>query len=152
MPAIPDRVRQTVRSGLLLSLGATALLTALVQLAAAPIIALFEPENAAVTAEGVRYLRICCSVNGLIYAAMYVFDSFAIGSGASWVAMCNAMLDAALLRLPLCWLLAFPPRPGPRRHLLGPGVSPPSCPPWRGCAISVSGAAGLDGSPLPPLQ
>lgn len=32
----PDRVRQTVRSGLLLSLGATALLTALVQLAAAP--------------------------------------------------------------------------------------------------------------------
>ena len=68
----PDRVRQTVRSGLLLSLGATALLTALVQLAAAPIIALFEPENAAVTAEGVRYLRICCSVNGLIYAAMYV--------------------------------------------------------------------------------
>jgi len=83
----PDRVRQTVRSGLLLSLGATALLTALVQLAAAPIIALFEPENAAVTAEGVRYLHICCSVNGLIYAAMYVFDSFAIGSGASWVAM-----------------------------------------------------------------
>ena len=109
----PDRVRQTVRSGLLLSLGATALLTALVQLAAAPIIALFEPENAAVTAEGVRYLRICCSVNGLIYAAMYVFDSFAIGSGASWVAMCNAMLDAALLRLPLCWLLAFPLALGP---------------------------------------
>lgn len=120
----PDRVRQTVRSGLLLSLGATALLTALVQLAAAPIIALFEPENAAVTAEGVRYLRICCSVNGLIYAAMYVFDSFAIGSGASWVAMCNAMLDAALLRLPLCWLLAFPLALGPAGIYLGQAFSP----------------------------
>ena len=120
----PDRVRQAVRSGLLLSLGATALLTALVQLAAAPIIALFEPENAAVTAEGVRYLHICCSVNGLIYAAMYVFDSFAIGSGASWVAMCNAMLDAALLRLPLCWLLAFPLALGPAGIYLGQAFSP----------------------------
>ena len=120
----PDRVHQAVRSGLLLSLGATALLTALVQLAAAPIIALFEPENAAVTAEGVRYLHICCSVNGLIYAAMYVFDSFAIGSGASWVAMCNAMLDAALLRLPLCWLLAFPLALGPAGIYLGQAFSP----------------------------
>ena len=76
------------------------------------------------TAEGVRYLHICCSVNGLIYAAMYVFDSFAIGSGASWVAMCNAMLDAALLRLPLCWLLAFPLALGPAGIYLGQAFSP----------------------------
>lgn len=118
----PDRVRQTVRSGLLLSLGATALLTALVQLAAAPIIALFEPENAAVTAEGVRYLHICCSVNGLIYAAMYVFDSFAIGSGASGgYVQCHAGRGPAPSAP--CWLLAFP-SPWPRRHLLGPGVLP----------------------------
>lgn len=79
------------------------------------------------TAEGVRYLRICCSVNGLIYAAMYVFDSFAIGSGASWVAMCNAMLDAALLRLPLCWLLAFPSPWAPPAFTWA-RRSPPSCP------------------------
>ena len=42
------------------------------------------------------YLRICCGINRLIYAAMYTLDSFAIGVGAANVAMLNALLDAVI--------------------------------------------------------
>ena len=52
-------------------------------------------------------MRICCSINSLIYAAMYTLDSFAIGVGAANVAMINALLDAVIVRLPISWLFAF---------------------------------------------
>ena len=38
---------------------------------------------------------------------MYTFDSFAIGIGSANIAMINALLDAAIVRLPVSWLLAF---------------------------------------------
>ena len=58
-------------------------------------------------AGGVYYLRICCGINSLIYAAMYTLDSFAIGVSAANVAMINALLDAVIVRLPMSWILAF---------------------------------------------
>ena len=77
-----------------------------VQLFAEPLILLFGSTPETVN-NGVYYLRICCSVNSLIYAAMYTLDSFAIGVGAANVAMINALLDAVIVRLPVSWLLAF---------------------------------------------
>lgn len=70
------------------------------------------------------YLRICCSVNSLVYAVMYTFDSFAIGAGAANIAMCNALLDAVVVRLPVCWLLAFPLQIGFTGIYIGQAISP----------------------------
>ena len=87
-------------------------------------ILLFDPAGTEVIREGVMYLRICCSVNSLVYAVMYTFDSFAIGAGAANVAMCNALLDAVVVRLPVCWLLAFPLQIGFTGIYIGQAISP----------------------------
>ena len=68
------------------------------------IIGAFDP-NPAVVGEGVRYLRVCCSVNCLAYAAMYTCNAFATGVGNAWFAMCNALLHAVAVRLALSWWL-----------------------------------------------
>ncbi len=101
------RARQVVRSGLLLNLAATAVVVVTVQLLAEPLICLFDSTSPEVIRVGVLYLRLCCGVNSLVYAAMYTLDSFAIGVGAAHVAMVNALLDAVVVRLPVGWLLAF---------------------------------------------
>lgn len=102
------RVRETTRIGLCLNLAVTLVVVLFVQMFAGPIIMLFDPESAEVVRDGILYLRICCGINSLIYAAMYTFDSFAIGVGSANVAMLNALLDAVAVRLPVGWLLAFP--------------------------------------------
>ena len=88
------------------------------------LIMLFDPSSADVVRDGVLYLRICCSANSLVYAVMYTFDSFAIGVGSANIAMCNAFLDAMILRLPVCWLLAFPLQMGFAGVYIGQAVSP----------------------------
>ena len=52
-------------------------------------------------AAGVLYLRACCSVNSLAYAAMYALDSFAQATGAPRLAAVNALLDAVVVRVGL---------------------------------------------------
>jgi Na+-driven multidrug efflux pump len=68
--------------------------------------------NREVIREGVRYLRICCSVNFIAYASMYIFDSLATGVGDSLFAMINALLHSVVMRLSLSYLLG---------HVLGLG-------------------------------
>lgn len=118
------RLRQTLRTGLCLNLAVTACVAALVQAFAEPILALFGPAGPQAAREGVLYLRLCCSVNSLVYAAMYTFDSFSIGVGSPQVAMLDALLDAAVLRLPLCWLLGFSLGYGSGGVYLGQALSP----------------------------
>ena len=100
-----DRVKKTTETGLRLNLLITLMAVVLVQLFAGQIIMLFEPQNKEVIADGILYLRICCGINSLVYAALYTFDSFAIGIGAANIAMVNALLDAAVVRLPVSWHL-----------------------------------------------
>ena len=99
------RARQVVRSGLLLNFAATAAVVVTVQFLAEPLIRLFDSTSAEVIRVGLLYLRLCCGVNSLVYAAMYTLDSFAIGVGAAHVAMVNALLDAVVVRLLVGWLL-----------------------------------------------
>ena len=47
-----------------------------------------------------------------------------IGVGSANIAMCNAFLDAMILRLPVCWLLAFPLQMGFAGVYIGQAVSP----------------------------
>lgn len=118
------RAREAARTGLRLNLLATLLSVAIVQLFAGPIVALFEPESPEVLRTGVEYLRMCCGVNSLVYATMYTFDSFALGVGSAHVAMIDALLDAAVVRLPVSWLLAFALGAGYAGAYIGQAVSP----------------------------
>ena len=54
----------------------------------------------------VLYLRITCSVNGLFYAAMYSFDSFALGAGSPRLVLVNSLIDAFVVRFGLAFLLS----------------------------------------------
>lgn len=119
-----ERVKKTTQSGLLINVCITFIAVVLVQIFSENIIMLFDPASADVIEEGVLYLRICCSVNSLVYAVMYTLDSFAIGVGSANVAMCNALLDAVVVRLPVCWLLAFTLQMGFTGIYIGQAVSP----------------------------
>lgn len=118
-----ERVKKTTRYGLLINTFATFLTVVLVQIFAEAIIMLFDPAGTEVITEGVMYLRICCSINSLVYAVMYTLDSFAIGAGSANIAMCNAFLDAVIVRLPVCWLLAFPMQMGAIGVYIGQALS-----------------------------
>lgn len=119
-----ERVKKTTQIGLLINVCVTVIAVVLVQIFSENLILLFDPAGTEVIREGVMYLRICCSVNSLVYAVMYTFDSFVIGAGAANVAMCNALLDAVVVRLPVCWLLAFPLQIGFTGIYIGQAISP----------------------------
>ena len=119
-----ERARKVVRSGLLMNLVVTAVVVLTVQLLAEPLIGLFDSTSPEVIRVGVLYLRLCCGINSLVYAAMYTLDSFAIGVGAAHVAMVNALLDAVVVRLPVGWLLAFSLSMGFPGIYLGQTLSP----------------------------
>lgn len=101
------RIRKVVKISLLMNVAVTLVVVIGIQLFAKPLILLFGSTSPEVVNDGVCYLRICCGINSLIYAAMYTLDSFAIGVGAANVAMINALLDAVIVRLPMSWILAF---------------------------------------------
>lgn len=119
-----ERVRKVVRYGLLLNLAVTTVVVVAVQFLAEPLILLFGDTSSEVVRDGVLYLRICCSMNSFVYAAMYTLDSFAIGVGAAHVAMVNALLDTVFVRLPVGWLLAFSLHMGFPGIYLGQALSP----------------------------
>lgn len=102
-----ERARKVVKTGLAMNVAVTLAAVIGVQLFAEQLIMLFGSTNPEVVNDGVSYLRICCGVNSLIYAAMYTLDSFAIGVGAANIAMLNAFLDAVIVRLPVSWFFAF---------------------------------------------
>ena len=101
------RVRKTVKAGLKINIAITLVAVIFVQVFAGKIIMLFETSNKEVIECGILYLRICCGINSLFYAAMYTFDSFAVGVGAADAAMVNSLLEAVVVRIIVSWLLAF---------------------------------------------
>ncbi len=119
-----ERVKKTTRIGLRLNILVTLAAVVFVQVFAEQIILLFDPASPEVMNAGVLYLRICCGVNSLVYAALYTFDSFAIGIGSANIAMINALLDAVIVRLPVSWLLAFAAGAGYAGIYIGQAVSP----------------------------
>ena len=117
------RARKVVKISLVMNVAVTLVAVIGVQLFAEPLILLFGSTPETVN-NGVYYLRICCSVNSLIYAAMYTLDSFAIGVGAANVAMINALLDAVIVRLPASWLLSYTLNMGFSGIYYGQALSP----------------------------
>lgn len=119
-----DRVRKITRTGLWCGLSSTLILLLLVHRFSLPILQLFGSDSPEVLSAGVLYFQICCGVNSLFYTAMYLLDSFAIGLGHAKVALVNALLDSFLLRLPVCWCLAFPLALGYPGLWIGQAISP----------------------------
>lgn len=119
-----ERVKETTKTGIFLNIVITFIVIIIVQLLAEPIIMLFDPKSADVLKEGILYLRLCCSVNSLMYAFMYTLDSFAIGVGTANIAMFNALLDAVIVRLPVSWFFAFLLGYGSVGIYLGQALSP----------------------------
>jgi Na+-driven multidrug efflux pump len=101
-----ERAAKTARTGALLGAAANALAVILVQAFVGPLVGLFA-EDPAIVEGGIHYLRVCCSLNCLAYAAMYELDCFATGVGDSLFAMSNALLHSVVVRLSLSWLLSF---------------------------------------------
>lgn len=101
-----ERVKRVAITGLRVNLAVTIAIVAVVQLFAGPLIMLFDPGDAEVITIGVHYLRVCCSINCVLYVTMYCFDSFAIGVGRPNIALFNSLLDALLAKLALSWLAA----------------------------------------------
>lgn len=95
-----------VRCGVMLGLLSTGTAVIFIQLFAGEIVLLFDGA-AEVVELCVHYLRIFCSFSGLAYAAMYIYNSFALGTGAPMLALFNSLLEAVVLRLLLCWVLAY---------------------------------------------
>lgn len=100
------RTARIWRYGIGLGVLFTGIAVLLIQLTARRIIGCFD-SSPEVVASGVLYLRIFCSFSGFAYAVMYISDSFATATGAPLLALCNALLEAVILRLLLCGLLGF---------------------------------------------
>lgn len=100
------RAAKVLRWGLAFNLACSSILALAVNILAEPIMLLFAPGEHEVARIGVRYLRLCCSLNSLVYCAMYTFDAFATGAGDASVALLNSLLDSLAIRLALAWLLA----------------------------------------------
>lgn len=77
-----------------------------VQLLTPMLVALYGLTDPSTLDTAVLYLRITCSVNGLFYAAMFSFDSFALGAGSPRLVLVNSLIDAFVVRFGLAFLLS----------------------------------------------
>ena len=100
------RVADTARYGIRLSLAGTVTLACLLQLAADDVMRCFDPDPEVVRL-GVIYVRIFCSFSAPAYAAMYVWNAFATGTGAASLALFNALLESVVVRMLLCGLFGI---------------------------------------------
>lgn len=100
------RARRVTQLGAALNIGVTLSIQILIQLLAPTIVALYGLTDPTALDAAVLYLRITCSVNGLFYAAMYSFDSFALGAGSPKLVLVNSLIDAFVVRFGLAFLLS----------------------------------------------
>lgn len=124
------RALGVVRVGAVFNVSVIVGVQVIVQLLAPTLVAAYGLVDSSTLDTAVLYLRITCSVNGLFYAAMFSFDSFALGAGSPRLVLVNSLIDAFVVRF---WLgVSVERRAGLRlrgRHLCRAGglaVSPPS--------------------------
>lgn len=100
------RARDVARLGVRFNVGVIVCVQVVVQLLAPAIASAYGLADPATLDIAVLYLRITCSVNGLFYAAMFSFDSFALGAGSPRLVLANSLIDAFLVRFGLAFLLS----------------------------------------------
>ena len=100
------RARDVARLGATFNVSVIVGVQVVVQLLAPLIASAYGLTDPATLDIAVLYLRITCSVNGLFYAAMYSFDSFALGAGSPRLVLVNSLIDAFVVRFGLAFLLS----------------------------------------------
>ena len=100
------RARDVARLGVRFNVGVIVGVQAVVQLLAPQMASLYGLVDPATLDIAVLYLRITCSVNGLFYAAMFSFDSFALGAGSPRLVLANSLIDAFAVRFGMAFLLS----------------------------------------------
>ena len=100
------RALGVVRVGAVFNVSVIVGVQVIVQLLAPTLVAAYGLVDSSTLDTAVLYLRITCSVNGLFYAAMFSFDSFALGAGSPRLVLVNSLIDAFVVRFGLAFLLS----------------------------------------------
>lgn len=100
------RARDVARLGATFNVSVIVGVQVIVQLLAPLLASAYGLTDPATLDIAVLYLRITCSVNGLFYAAMFSFDSFALGAGSPRLVLANSLIDAFVVRFGLAFLLS----------------------------------------------
>ncbi len=88
------QARRVIKQGLVFNISVVVFIQIMVQLCAPQLVLLLGVSSPEIIDLAVLYLRITCSVNGVFYAALYSFDSFALGAGFPKLALVNSLIDA----------------------------------------------------------
>ena len=93
------KIKDTVISALFFNILTTAFAIIFIHLFAKNIINIFYSGNEKTINDIIFYLRVCASFNGIIYALMYMLDSFLIGIQKSYLSFINAVIDSLFFKI-----------------------------------------------------
>lgn len=99
-----NNIKKTIHISIIYAILSCFILIMIFQIYAYKIIGIFTTDIQVIS-EGVKYLRICCSINFVSYAVMYIMDSFMTGVSDSFTAMLNSILQAVIIRVSLSIIL-----------------------------------------------
>ncbi|WP_028330995.1 MATE family efflux transporter [Brachyspira alvinipulli] len=98
-------IKNIVVFGIFFNILITAAAIIFIHLFAIDIISLFYSGDEKTVNDAVFYLRICASFNGIIYAVMYILDSFLIGMQKSYLSFINSFIDSIFFKVILSRIL-----------------------------------------------
>lgn len=101
-----ERTREVGRIGVKVNFLVNLLIVLIFQLFSGQIISLFDT-NPDVISQGILFIRICCSLDCIMYAIMFTYNMFAVGTGDSKIGFYNSLVDSVLMRIIVCWILGF---------------------------------------------
>ncbi|MCL6614205.1 MAG: hypothetical protein K6U03_06275, partial [Firmicutes bacterium] len=117
-----ERAHETLRLSAMLASAITACVTMVVILLPRPLLSIFT-KDAAVLAEGTRYLRIV-SLGYVPFSVMFALNGLLRGAGDTFPTMITSLVSLWLVRLPLAGWLSHGAGLGSRGIWIGMAVSP----------------------------
>ncbi|MDQ5984074.1 MAG: Multidrug resistance protein NorM [Eubacteriales bacterium SKADARSKE-1] len=101
-----ERTRDIGKIGVKVNFLVNLLIVLIFQVFAGQLISLFDT-NPDVISQGVLFIRVCCSLDCIMYAIMFTYDMFAVGTGDSKLGFYNSFIDSIFMRIIVCWILGF---------------------------------------------
>ena len=101
-----ERARKVGLIAFKINIITTTIVVIIFQVFAYEIISVFD-KNPDVIQNGILYMRICCSVGCIAYSIMFTFDLFATGAGNAMLGFFNSLIDSVIIKILICWILAF---------------------------------------------
>ena len=101
-----ERTKNVGKIGVKVNFLVNLLVVIIFQIFAGQIISLFDT-NPDVISHGILFIRLCCSLDCIMYAIMFTYDMFAVGVGDSKLGFFNSLIDSVFMRVVVCWILGF---------------------------------------------